>query len=130
MVSIQERFLIKSRLYWRAYGILFLDLIFTSWNSLFLIIEIPTNRLFQITYEFQKLCNFVKIMKLSSPNDYDKTNAESKGEDNKYKQQPLATISICRSFPATTSLDRIGHVFITLKNFWSFIENTFFFQNN
>ena len=83
-------------------------------KSLLLIIEIPTNRLFQITYEFQKLCNFVKIMKLSSPNDYDKTNAESKGEDNKYKQQPLATISICRSFPATTSLDRIDHVSITL----------------
>ena len=54
-------------------------------------------------------------MKLSSPNDYDKTNAKSKGEDNEYKEEPLATISICCSFPATTSLDRIGHVFITLK---------------
>ena len=100
---------------------------FSLLKSLLLIIEIPTNRLFQITYEVQKLCNFVKVIKLSSPNDYDKTNAKSKGEDNKYKEEPLATIFICRSFPATTSLDRIGHVFITLKNFWSFIENTFFF---
>jgi hypothetical protein len=42
---------------------------------------------------------------------YDKTNAKSKGEDNKYKQQPLATIFICSRFPAATGLDRIGHVF-------------------
>ena len=84
---------------------------FSLLKSLLLIIEIPTNWLFQITYKFQKLCNFVKVMKLSCPNDYDKTNAKSKGEDNKYKQQPLATIFICSRFPAATGLDRIGHVF-------------------
>ena len=83
-------------------------------KSLLLITEIPTNRLFQITYEFQKLFNFVKVMKLSSPNDCDKPNAKSKGEDNEYKEEPLATIFICCSFPATTGLDRIGHVFIAL----------------
>ena len=49
-------------------------------------------------------------MKLSSPNDYDTTNAKSKGEDNKYKEEPLATIFIWCSFSTTTSLDRIGHV--------------------
>ena len=95
-------------------------------KSLLLIIEIPTNWLFQITYEFQKLFNFVKGMKLSSPNDYDKTNAKSKGEDNEYKEEPLATIFICCIFPVTTSLDRIGHVFLTLIFYlWHQFTNLF-----